>query len=135
MPTYDYPRPAVTADIVLITTDQKVLLIQRKSDPFKGQWALPGGFIDKDESPLAAAQRELKEETGVTGVELEELGFFGEPERDPRGHVISLAFRARNLPAEIEAVAADDAVDARWFRLSDLPDLAFDHRQIIQGAH
>jgi 8-oxo-dGTP diphosphatase len=129
---YDYPRPSVTVDIVLFNRNE-VLLIKRARAPFKGQWALPGGFVDEGESLEAAAARELKEETGLYGIGLEQIGAFGDPGRDPRGHTISIAFAAllENRP---EAKAADDAEDARWHRVARPPKLAFDHKKIIRLA-
>src|SRR5215213_10075483 len=95
--TYDYPRPSVTVDVVIVTREPtpRVLLIRRKKDPFAGAWALPGGFVDADEPLAAAAKRELKEETGVDDVDLEQLAAFGDPGRDPRGWTVSVVFLAR----------------------------------------
>lgn len=133
---YDYPRPSVTADIVLFhRTAQRVevLLIKRAHEPFKGHWAVPGGFVDENESLEAAAARELKEETGLSGISFEQVGAFGDPGRDPRGHTVSIAFAAllENRP---EAKAADDAEDVRWHSIARLPKLAFDHKKIIRLA-
>ncbi len=134
--TYDHPRPALTVDIVLFQEGgggTEVLLIERGHPPFAGTWALPGGFVDEGEAPDEAALRELAEETGVTGVSLHQVGAFGEPGRDPRGWVVSVAYWARvSRPSRIEA--ADDAADAAWWPLDDLPPLAFDHRQIVDTA-
>lgn len=134
---YDYPRPAVTVDIALLRREfgrVEVLLIKRGREPFKGRWALPGGFVDKDESLDHAARRELEEETGVTGVGiLAQIGAFGDPGRDPRGHTVSIAFASWVEPFH-EARAADDAVEAAWHRVSQLPDLAFDHELIVAAA-
>src|SRR5438034_11030935 len=121
--TYDYPRPAVTADTVLFTMragDLAVLLVQRASAPFKGAWALPGGFVDQDEALDHAATRELQEETGLTGIALEQLGAFGEPGRDPRGHTITVAFLSF-VVADTAPVAAHDAADAASHPLRALP--------------
>ena len=133
---YDYPRPSVTVDIVLFTRAAnrvEVLLIKRAREPFKGEWALPGGFVDESESLEAAAARELKEETGLSGISLKQVGAFGDPGRDPRGHTVSIAFAAL-LDSRPEAKADDDAEDARWHRVARPPKLAFDHKKIIRFA-
>lgn len=130
---YDYPRPAVTADIVIISRDGYVLLIRREGEPFKGFWALPGGFLDAEEPPAAAAARELSEETSITGVELRLVGVFGDPGRDPRGWTISIAFLAA-VDSRVSAAAGSDASEARWHALDRLPPLAFDHARIIAAA-
>lgn len=130
---YRYPRPAVTVDMVVLTDDGAVLLIKRKAEPFKECWALPGGFIDIDETLADAAARELEEETGLSGVELTQLRAFDRPDRDPRGRTIAVAFLAR-VSGRPEPRAGDDAADARWMRLDDLPPLAFDHDDIISHA-
>lgn len=134
---YEYPRPAVTTDVVaftLITKIPYILLIQRANDPAKGEWAFPGGFVDKDEDLMEAAVRELAEETGLSGIPLHQFHSFGEPGRDPRGHTISVAYCCI-VSEEKQAVrAADDAADARWFPLSDPPPLAFDHDHILEKA-
>jgi 8-oxo-dGTP diphosphatase len=134
--SYDYPRPAVTVDIVIVSKDRhpQVLLIRRKHDPFAGKWALPGGFVDMDESLEAAAARELREETGVTAGPLDQLHAFGDPERDPRGRTISVVYLARVARRRIEPAAADDAADVGWHDLRHLPDLAFDHKEILALA-
>jgi 8-oxo-dGTP diphosphatase len=131
--TYPYPRPSVTVDIALVTREdrQRVLLIQRKADPFAGQWALPGGFVDEGERLIDAARRELKEETGLEQTELEQFRTFGNPGRDPRGWTVSVVHLARVAPDQLNAVAGDDAADARWFSLDELPELAFDHGEIL----
>jgi 8-oxo-dGTP diphosphatase len=125
--TYPYPRPSVTADVVAFAMradDLVVLLIRRKSDPFKGCWALPGGFVDENESLERAAARELQEETGLTGVKLEQLGAFGDPGRDPRGHTVTVAF-VTYRPTETALNPGDDAVEAVWqpLRALDLGDV------------
>ena len=139
MHTYEYPRPSVTVDIVVYGYDGgkqlKMLLIQRGSDPYKGSWALPGGFVDMDETLEAAALRELEEETGVKDLYLEQLYTFGTPGRDPRGRVISVAYFSLVNLQDHPAVAASDADQAEWFPINDLPDLAFDHRDIIDTAN
>ena len=133
---YEYPRPAVTVDIVLFCraeSDVEVLLIRRAREPFKGRWAFPGGFVDKDESLEHAASRELLEETGLTGIHLDQIGAFGDPGRDPRGHTVSIVFSAM-LEDCRNASAADDAADAKWHSAIDPPKLAFDHNKILDLA-
>jgi 8-oxo-dGTP diphosphatase len=130
---YDYPRPAVTVDIVLFDADGHILLIQRKSEPFEGCWALPGGFLDKDEALEDAAARELAEETGVRGVLLRQVAAFGMPGRDPRGHTVSIAFCAQ-LDERPPVQAGDDATKADWFPAAALPAMAFDHAEIVAAA-
>ena len=134
--TYDYPRPAVTVDIVIVTRDKRrqVLLIRRKHEPFAGKWAIPGGFVDMDETLEAAARRELLEETGVQARKLEQLHTFGDPERDPRGRVISVCYLALVNRKDVNAQAADDAADVGWFSLMRPPALAFDHADILATA-
>ena len=136
--TYRYPHPAVTTDIVIFTIRQdelKVLLIKRALPPHRNQWALPGGFIKLDESLEEGAKRELEEETGVTGVYLEQLYTFGRPDRDPRERVINVAYLALIPSDELEPKAASDAENVSWFGLKELPDLAFDHKEILKMAH
>ena len=136
--TYEYPRPALTVDCVIFGLDEshqlKVLLIRRKNDPFAGRWALPGGFVDMDESLEAAALRELEEETGVKNVFIEQLFTFGAPERDPRGRVVSVAYFALVNLSEHPVEAASDARCVQWFAVDELPPLAFDHAKILQTA-
>ncbi len=134
---YHYPHPAVTTDIVIFTIKEEqlnVLLIRRASEPHKDGWALPGGFVEIDEGLEHSALRELKEETGITGVYLEQLYTFGKPERDPRERVISVAYYALVPIGHIRLQPASDARDAGWCRISELPQLAFDHRHIISMA-
>ena len=136
--TYDYLHPAVTVDIVIFTLradELKVLLIKRALSPFQGEWALPGGFVDLDESLDAAARRELEEETGVAGVYLEQLYTFGTPDRDPRERVITIAYYALIPSDRIVLQAATDAEGVSWFGLEELPELAFDHSEILGIAH
>lgn len=135
--TYDYPRPAVTVDAVVFGYDEgelRVLLIERGEDPFRGAWALPGGFIRQDEDLTDAARRELQEETGIEPVLLEQLGAFGTPGRDPRGHTVTVAFVALVKLGDHSVKAATDAADARWFPANDPPALAFDHADILASA-
>jgi 8-oxo-dGTP diphosphatase len=135
---YDYPRPGLTADVVLLreTGDgHEVLLIQRGHAPFQGAWALPGGFVNEGEAPEAAARRELREETAIdTGVPLVQVGAFGEPGRDPRGWVVSVAYAATGSWERTVAMAGDDAAGVAWWDVAGLPDLAFDHAAIIETA-
>jgi 8-oxo-dGTP diphosphatase len=136
--TYEYPRPSLTVDCIIFGLDEtgrlKVLLIQRAKNPFKDHWALPGGFVDMDEDLEAAALRELKEETGVENVFIEQLFTFGTPSRDPRGRVVSVAYFALVNLAEHQLGADTDAQDVRWYALDELPDLAFDHAVILETA-
>lgn len=132
---YQYPRPAVTVDIVLFSGGvPDVLLIQRKHPPFEKYWALPGGFIGMEESLEASAHRELEEETGVTDVKLTEVGTFGDPFRDPRGRVITVAYTAIVEKSLLNIEAGSDASETAWFSSADLPELAFDHTEIIRKA-
>jgi 8-oxo-dGTP diphosphatase len=134
---YDYPHPAVTTDIVIFTIRDerlKLLLIRRGGSPFKGKWALPGGFVGIDESLEDCARRELEEETGVSGVYLEQLYTVGAPDRDPRERVITVAYYAL-IPSDKLAIrAATDAEAVGWFALDELPELAFDHAGIVAVA-
>jgi 8-oxo-dGTP diphosphatase len=140
-PGYDpnkYERPSVTVDVVILTlrdADLQVLLVQRKFPPFAGYWAIPGGFVQMEESLEAGALRELEEETGVRDVYIEQLYTFGKPDRDPRTRVITVAYFAL-LPktAAPTLQAGDDAAQARWWSMYDLPDLAFDHAEILDYA-
>lgn len=133
---YDHPRPALTVDIALFNRSSnrlEVLLIKRAGDPFKGLWAFPGGFVDQDESLEVAAARELLEETGLSRIHLEQIGAFGDPGRDPRGHTVSVVFAAL-LDQRARATAGDDACDADWHPARRPPELAFDHKKILSVA-
>jgi 8-oxo-dGTP diphosphatase len=132
--TYQYPRAALTVDCVVFGFDEgelKVLLIERGLEPFKGKWALPGGFVRVNETLDDAARRELEEEAGLRYVFLEQLFTFGALDRDPRERVVSVAYYALVKLAAHETKAATDAADARWFPVSKVPKLAFDHAGIL----
>ena len=137
---YDYPRPAVTTDCVLFCSDDKdglsVLLIERGGEPYKGCWAFPGGFLEMDETVEEGAVRELREETGLVlspdDYRLKQLGCYSKVDRDPRGRVITIAFYAVVDKADVKG--SDDARDARWFPVSALPPLAFDHDVVLRDA-
>ena len=134
---YPFARPAVAVDCVVFGLDQtelKVLLIQRRLEPFQHAWALPGGFVRLDETLDAAARRELAEEAGVTDVYLEQLYTFGELDRDPRDRVITVAYYALAKLSDHRIRAATDAMGVGWFGLDDLPKLAFDHTEIVTRA-
>ena len=136
--TYDYPRPAVTVDCIIFGLDEsnqlKVLLIQRGHKPYKGHWALPGGFVDMKEGLEAAALRELEEETNVKDVFIEQLYTFGAPKRDPRGRVITVAYYALVNLSDHPVMARSDARNVKWFEVEQLPSLAFDHQKIMEVA-
>jgi ADP-ribose pyrophosphatase YjhB (NUDIX family) len=134
---YEYPRPALTVDCVVFGYDGRslrVLLIERAAEPFRGRWALPGGFVNMDETIDAAALRELEEETGLVRLYLEQLYTFGDLGRDPRERVVSVAYFALVKPADHVVRAASDAKRAEWFPVDDLPALAFDHPHIVETA-
>jgi 8-oxo-dGTP diphosphatase len=129
-------RPHLSVDVVILSLREKdlqVLLIRRGHPPFKGKWAIPGGFVNADESLDAAARRELEEETDVREVYLEQLYTFGEPRRDPRGRVVTVAYFAL-VPDDVTARAGDDAAEVGWFSVAQLPPLAFDHDDILRYA-
>ncbi|MCC0179044.1 NUDIX hydrolase [Waterburya agarophytonicola K14] len=136
--TYKYPKPSVTVDCVVFGLDDaqklKVLLIQRGIAPYQNKWALPGGFIGLDESIATAAARELKEETGIDKVFLEQLYTFGEVDRDPRDRIITVAYYALINIGEYVVKARTDAKNAKWFSVEELPPLAFDHDRIFSVA-
>lgn len=133
--TYKYPRPAVTTDCVVFTQEEepKVLLIQRGNEPYKGCWAFPGGFMNMEETAEECAVRELKEETGLTVNRIQQIGAYSKVDRDPRGRTISIAYLAI-VDAPTAVSGMDDAAKAAWFPLSSLPDLAFDHQDILADA-
>jgi 8-oxo-dGTP diphosphatase len=135
--TYEHPRPGVTVDCVVFGLEQdlQVLLIQRDLEPFRGRWALPGGFVRMHESLEEAARRELEEETGLGRVFLEQLYTFGDTDRDPRGRVVSVAYYALVKLSDHRVRAATDAREAAWFAVWDMPPLAFDHDRIVAAAH
>jgi len=127
----------VAADSVVfayVSAQLSILLIQRKNDPFKGMWALPGGFVENDEDLEAAAIRELQEETGVVVKTMQQLKAYGKPGRDPRFRTVSVVFQVNINPDEQKVAAADDAAAAQWFDIKELPQLAFDHAEIIDYA-
>ena len=153
--TYDYPRPMLTADCVVVRSGSEVLLVRRGGEPFKGCWALPGGFMEMDETIEHCAVRELEEETGLRFAErdLSLIGVYSAPGRDPRGRTVTAAFRVESgerrvesgetpqscgqLPlgrGAVEPVAGDDAAEVRWWPLAALPPLAFDHADIVAAA-
>lgn len=138
MYTYEYPRPSVTVDVVVFGYTElaklQVLLIQRGGQPFRGHWALPGGFVEMNEDLESSALRELEEETGVKDIFIEQLYTFGQPTRDPRGRVISVAYYALVNLQQHPPKAASDATAAQWFSLDELPELAFDHADILAMA-
>ncbi|MEB3229811.1 MAG: NUDIX domain-containing protein [Leptolyngbyaceae bacterium] len=135
---YDYPRPGLTVDCVVFGLDEQhclnVMLIQRKLAPFAGGWALPGGFVRLDESLEAAARRELREETGLEQVFLEQLYTFGQVDRDPRDRIITVAYYALVNLRDYTVQAATDASQAAWFGIDATPTLAFDHQHILETA-
>ncbi|OQA05726.1 MAG: Bifunctional NMN adenylyltransferase/Nudix hydrolase [bacterium ADurb.Bin374] len=135
--TYEYPRPTVTIDAVVLRPDRdvtriEILLIRRGHEPFTGCLALPGGFLEMDETPLTGAARELKEETGISGIPLAPLFACGEPGRDPRARCITLVYGALVSGVGLAPRGSDDAVEASWFPLFDPPKMAFDHARAIR---
>ncbi len=131
--TYDYPRPALTADVAVVTTEKRprILLIRRKNDPFAGMWAFPGGFVNEGETIVEAARRELVEETSLTVAKLLPLFTAGDPGRDPRGWTVTVLYLARVRAKDATAVAADDAAEVAWHLLDAPPPLAFDHAELL----
>ena len=133
--TYKYPRPAVTADCVVMTKEANphVLLIERGFEPFKGRWAFPGGFMNMDETAEQCAIRELEEETGLKISSIHQIGAYSKVDRDPRGRTITVAYLA-TIEAPAEVCGQDDAARAEWFPIDALPPLAFDHDDIMKDA-
>ena len=133
--TYDYPRPAVTADCIVMTNEpqSKVLLIQRGANPYKGAWAFPGGFMNMDETTEQCAIRELEEETGLKVATVHQIGAYSKVDRDPRGRTITVAYLAI-VDKPVDVKGQDDAANAAWFPITDLPHLAFDHYDIMHDA-
>lgn len=133
--TYKYPRPALTADCIVITkeAEPRVLLIERGDEPFKGCWAFPGGFMNMDETTEQCAIRELEEETGLKVNEVHQIGAYSKVDRDPRGRTVTVAYLAI-IDVPMAVCGQDDAAKAQWFPLSTLPKLAFDHEDIMQDA-
>ncbi len=134
---YDWPRPMVTADAVVFATDSdgvKVLLIKRRKYPFGGKWAIPGGFVEMDEELHDAAKRELAEETSLTGVELEQMHTFGTIGRDPRGRQITTVYMGVARADQMAVKAGDDAQEAKWFDIDNLPEMGFDHDEVAKMA-
>ena len=133
--TYDYPRPAVTADCIVMTKEPqpKVLLIQRSANPYKGAWAFPGGFMNMDETTEECAFRELEEETGLKVATVHQIGAYSKVDRDPRGRTITVAYLAI-VDSPLDVKGQDDAAIAAWFPITDLPHLAFDHYDIMHDA-
>jgi 8-oxo-dGTP diphosphatase len=135
--TYEYPHPAVTVDCIIFAmheNDLKILLIQRRADPYRECWALPGGFVEIHESIEEASRRELFEETGVKNVFLEQLYTYGDPKRDPRERVISVAYYSLVQLSEHAIRAASDALNVCWYPIHKTPKLAFDHEKIVKMA-
>ncbi|MCG8700355.1 MAG: NUDIX hydrolase [Bacteroidales bacterium] len=135
--TYDYPRPAVTVDIILFAfteNDLKTLLIKRKEPPFQGHWAYPGGFVDENETAEEAAIRELKEETNLTGIELNQLFANSNLNRDPRGRTVSVVFYGFVPFGGALTLPGDDAEKAQWYAIDKMPKLAFDHKLLHQKS-
>ena len=135
---YEWPRPMVTVDAVVFKRYQgkiAILLINRKNDPYKGFWAFPGGFVEMDEELDDAAARELAEETNLKGIDLEQMHTFGKVGRDPRGRQITIAFIGVTDENNANIKAGDDAAQARWFDIDDLPkNMAFDHDEVVKYA-
>lgn len=134
--TYDYPRPAVTADVAVLRLDEvpEILLIQRKESPFQQSWALPGGFMEMEETLEDTARRELMEETGISAGELIRFDSYDKPGRDPRGRTITQVFVMIWKKEMGHPEAGSDAASLQWFGLNNLPELAFDHRQILDDV-
>jgi 8-oxo-dGTP diphosphatase len=134
--TYAYPRPAVTVDIIvtkIVKDSKQILLIERKDEPYKNYWALPGGFVDIEEDIEVAAYRELSEESSISDIKLKQFQTFGKPGRDPRGRTISIIYSGELLNNSQKIEAGDDAKSLKWFSIDEMPELAFDHFYIIKS--
>ncbi len=135
--TYEYPRPMLTVDIVLLSSlsdDAHILLVQRANEPFRGMWALPGGFMDMEETTTEAAHRELKEETGLECPQLMAHSIQDAIHRDPRGRTLSVIYVGVLENETPSPEAGDDAANAAWFPISELPELAFDHKEVLEDV-
>jgi 8-oxo-dGTP diphosphatase len=131
--SYEYPRPAVTADILLFDRDRRrVLLIRRGRPPFEGMWALPGGFMEMNETLEECALRELEEETGISGISLQQFHTFSAVQRDPRHRTVTTVYYGFADSQLIAPQAGDDAAAAAWYPLDSLPPLAFDHKTVFE---
>jgi len=131
---YDYPRPSVSVDMAVFRKKNEgpeILLIRRKLSPYQGMWALPGGFVEIDETLEQAAARELEEETGLTGIILQQFRAFSDVNRDPRTRVITVVFYGKAAVENAKVTGGDDAEQADWFPVNNLPSLGFDHHEII----
>ena len=132
--TYEYPRPSVCVDIIVLSKIEEkifILLIERKHPPFENYWALPGGFVEMNETLEQSALRELLEETGLQLKKLKQFAAYGDPGRDPRGRTVSIIYYAF-IEKQINPIAGDDASKAKWIKIEELPALAFDHKKIIE---
>jgi len=135
--SYDFPRPALGTDVLLFSKTEflvEILLIERKNEPFADYWAFPGGFVEEGESCEEAVIRELKEETGIIIHDIAQLQTFSKPYRDPRGWVVTVAFWSMVDKSKFSLIAGDDAKNAKWFSLNEMPKLAFDHSEIFENA-
>lgn len=133
--TYEYPRPALTADVLVFSHDRReVILIRRKNEPYKDCWALPGGFMDMDETIEQCAVRELKEETNIDVSDLYLIGVFSKVDRDPRGRTVTVAYYCFADKETTAIKALDDASEIAWCKIDSMPVLAFDHKEVIEKA-
>ncbi len=134
---YPYPRPSVTVDILVFRWwrgELSLLVIKRANEPFQNQWAFPGGFVDPDESLDAAAKREMQEETNVNIEDIHQLGAYGKPGRDPRGHTVTVAYFTIINNDHLQPIAASDAIQLSWKNIGECAPLAFDHEEILEEA-